>query len=411
LNVKSRPFDVIVFGATSFVGQILCRYLLDQFGLDGELRWAAAGRSQEKLKQLRKSLGKPAAKLPLLTADAADEASLRELCSQGRVIVSTVGPYALYGEPLVKVCAATGTDYCDLTGEVHWIRRMITRYEDAARTSGARIVHCCGFDSIPSDLGVFFLQRESLRRFGRPSERVTMRVRTMRGGFSGGTVASMMAFIKEAAGNPALRKEIANPYSLCPEGYRPATRQPSISGPQFDADFGAWIAPFVMSAVNTRIVQRSNALLEQAYGQDFTYGEAVLAGKGVKGRLAATGIAAGLGGFMLAAAIPPSRWVLEKFVLPGAGEGPSPEAREKGRFDLRFHGRTAGGQELWVKVTGDRDPGYGSTAKMLGQAAACLSLDVGRSGKPGGFWTPATIFGERLIDRLQAHSGLTFEVL
>jgi len=411
LSERNKTFDVIVFGATSFVGQILCRYMLRQFGLGGELRWAAAGRSQQKLEQLRKSLGKPAARLPLITADAGDEASLRELCAQGRVIVSTVGPYALYGEPLVKVCAATGTDYCDLTGEVHWIRRMIKRYEKPAKKSGARIVHCCGFDSIPSDLGVFFLQRESLRRFGRPCERVTMRVRAMRGGFSGGTYASVVNFFKEAAADPGLRKEIANPYSLCPEDYRPAARQPSISGPQFDADFGAWIAPFVMSAVNTRIVQRSNALLEQAYGKDFTYSEAVLAGKGMKGRLAATGIAAGLAGFMLATAVPPSRWVLEKFVLPGTGEGPSPEAQKKGRFDLRFHGRTAGGQELRVKVTGDRDPGYGSTSKMLGQAAACLALDVNKSDKPGGFWTPATIFGERLIERLQAHSGLVFEVL
>lgn len=403
--------DVIVFGATSFVGQILCRYLLKQFGVGDELRWAAAGRSQEKLERLRKSLGARAARLPLLVADAGDEASLRELCARTRVVVSTVGPYALYGEPLVKVCASSGTDYCDLTGETYWIRRMIARYEDAAKKSGARIVHCCGFDSIPSDLGVFFLQREAMRRFGRPCERVTMRVRTMRGGFSGGTVASMMAFIKEAAGNPALRKEIANPYSLCPAGYRPAVRQPSVSGPQFDADFGAWIAPFVMSGVNTRVVQRSNALLDQAYGKDFTYGEAVLAGKGLQGRLAATGIAAGLGGFMLAAAVPPTRWALERFVLPGAGEGPSPEAQEKGHFDLRFLGRTAGGQELRVKVTGDRDPGYGSTARMLGQAAACLALDVMKSDKPGGFWTPATIFGERLIERMQAHSGLVFEVL
>jgi short subunit dehydrogenase-like uncharacterized protein len=220
-----------------------------------------------------------------------------------------------------------------------------------------------------------------------------------------------MAFIKEAAGNPALRKEIANPYSLCPDGYRPAARQPSVSGPQFDADFGAWIAPFVMSGVNTRVVQRSNALLDQAYGKDFTYSEAVLAGKGLKGRLAATSLAAGLGGFMLAAAVPPTRWALERFVLPGSGEGPSPEAQEKGNFDLRFLGRTAGGQELRVKVTGDRDPGYGSTAKMLGQTSACLALDVMKSDKPGGFWTPATIFGERLIERMQAHSGLVFEVL
>jgi short subunit dehydrogenase-like uncharacterized protein len=327
------------------------------------------------------------------------------------VVVSTVGPYALYGEPLVKVCAETGTDYCDLAGEVQWIRRMIQRYEESARQSGAHIVHCCGFDSIPSDLGVYFLQREALRRFGRPCTRVNMRVRAMRGGFSGGTAASLMNVIKEAAANPALRRELANPYSLCPDGYRPEVRQPGISGPQFDPDFRAWIAPFVMSGINTRIVQRSNALLDAAYGADFAYGEAVLTGKGMKGRLAAAGMAAGIGGLMVAGAVAPARWALERCVLPAPGEGPSPEAQEKGFFDLRFLGRTSGGKELRVKVTGDRDPGYGSTGKMLGQAAACLALDVAKDERPGGFWTPATIFGGRLIERLTKHSGLTFEVI
>ena len=410
-TTENKSYDLIVFGATSFVGQILCRYLLGQFGVGGELRWAAAGRSLQKLEELRKSLGPQASTLPLMVADAANEPSLRALCAGTRVVVSTVGPYALYGEPLVKVCAETGTDYCDLTGEVQWIRRMIQRYEESARKSGAHIVHCCGFDSIPSDLGVYFLQREALRRYGRPCTRVNMRVRAMRGGFSGGTVASLMNVIKEAAANPALRRELANPYSLCPDGYRPEVRQPGISGPQFDPDFKAWIAPFVMSGINTRIVQRSNALLDAAYGADFAYGEAVLTGKGMKGRLAAAGMAAGIGGLMVAGAVAPARWALERYVLPAPGEGPSPEAQEKGFFDLRFLGRTSGGKELRVKVTGDRDPGYGSTGKMLGQAAACLALDVAKDERPGGFWTPATIFGGRLIERLTAHSGLTFEVI
>jgi len=404
-------FDLVVFGATSFVGQILCRYLLDQFGAGGTLRWAAAGRSQDKLEALRSGLGPEARDLPLLAADAQDPASLDAMCGQARVVVSTVGPYALYGEPLVKACAGSGTDYCDLTGEVQWIRRMIDRYGDAAQESGARIVHCCGFDSIPSDLGVYFLQRESMRRLGQPCSRVRMRVRAMRGGFSGGTAASLMNAIKEASSDPALRKELANPYSLCPKGERRGPRQPDVKAAEFDDSFGAWVAPFVMSKINTRIVHRSNALLGHAYGQDFLYDEAVLTGKGTKGRLNATGMAMGLGAFVVAGALPPTRWALERFVLPAPGEGPSPEAQAGGFFDLRFHGETADGRSLRAKVTGDRDPGYGSTAKMLGQAAACLAQDVGKDDKPGGFWTPATIFGDRLVERLEADAGLTFEVL
>ena len=404
-------FDIVVFGATSFVGQILSRYLLDQFGTDGDLRWAAAARSQEKLDALRIDLGRAAARLPVLVADARDPASLEAMCARARVVVSTVGPYALHGEPLVKACSQSGTDYCDLTGEVQWIRRMIDRYGDDARESGARIVHCCGFDSIPSDLGVYFLQREALRRLGQPCTRIKMRVRAMRGGFSGGTAASLMNAIKEAAADPALRKELANPYSLCPKGERRGPRQPSVKGAEFDEAFGAWTAPFVMSAINTRIVHRSNALLDHAYGADFVYDEAVLTGKGTKGRLNATGMALGLGAFMVGGVLPPTRWLLERFLLPAPGEGPSPEAQEKGSFDLRFDGTTADGRRLRAKVTGDRDPGYGSTAKMLGQAAACLAADIGKEDKPGGFWTPATLFGDRLIARLQADAGLAFEVL
>jgi len=409
----NRPtFDIVVFGATSFVGQILCRELVRLYGATGgALRWAAAGRSPTKLAALRQDLGPGADGLSLVVADAADPSSLAAMCRQARVIVSTVGPYALHGEPLVQACAEAGTDYCDLTGEVQWIRRMIDRHEQAARASGARIVHCCGFDSIPSDLGVHFLQREALRRLGQPCVQVKMRVRAMRGGLSGGTAASLMNAVKEAAADPALRKELANPYSLCPKGERRGPRQPNVKGPVFDADFGAWVTPFVMSAINTRIVHRSHALLEHAWGADFTYDEAVLTGKGTRGRLNATGMALGLGAFMVAGALPPTRWALQRFVLPAPGEGPSPEAQSKGFFDLRFHGRTADGRSLRAKVTGDRDPGYGSTARMLAQAASCLALDVGKADRPGGFWTPATIFGDRLVERLQAEAGLAFEVL
>lgn len=409
--MKTPSHDLIVFGATSFVGQILTRYLAEQFGAHGHLKWAIAGRSEAKLAALRNSLGLAAGKLPVVVANAADEVALRQMCKDTRVVISTVGPYALYGEPLVKACAETGTDYCDLTGEVQWIRRMIHAYEPAARKSGARIVHCCGFDSIPSDLGVHLLQQRSRERFGEPCTEVKMRVKAARGGFSGGTAASLVNVVKEAAANPALRKELANPYSICPEGYAPQVRQPNVKSAQYDADFDAWVAPFVMSGINTRIVHRSNALSKQAYGKDFRYDEAMLMGRGLKGRAAATGLTAGLAGFMLAGALPPTRWALERFLLPAPGEGPSAEDQRKGFYDLRFLGRTADGRTLRVKVTGDRDPGYGSTAKMLGQAGACLVLDLAESGRKGGFWTPATLFGDRLIERLVAHAGLTFEVL
>ena len=407
--MKTAPYHLVVFGATSFVGQILTRYLLEEFGASRGLRWAIAGRSEAKLEALRSSLGMKAARLPTLVADAADEDALDRLCRGAQVVVSTVGPYALYGEPLVKTCAATGTDYCDLTGEVQWIRRMIRSYEKQARASGARIVHCCGFDSIPSDLGVHFLQQQARARLGAPCVEVKMRVKAMRGGFSGGTIASALNAIKEASVNPAVRRELADPYSLCPAGYKPGVRQPNVRLAEYDPDFDAWVAPFVMGVVNTRVVQRSNALSKQAYGEEFRYDEAVIAGRGAKGRLAAIGMATGLGSLMAAGAIPPARWVLERF-LPAPGEGPSAEAQRKGGFDLRFFGRTSDGGTLRTRVTGDRDPGYGSTAKMLGQAAACLALDVGDD-VAGGFCTPATIFGDRLVDRLRAHAGLTFDVL
>jgi short subunit dehydrogenase-like uncharacterized protein len=332
------------------------------------------------------------------------------MCREARVVVSTVGPYALYGEPLVKACVETGTDYCDLTGEVQWIRRMVTRHEAAARASGARIVHCCGFDSIPSDLGVHVLQRGAQRRYGAPLERVRLRVKAMRGGASGGTVASLLNVLKEVGHDKSLRAELANPYSLCVGGDAPATRQPNVAGAVFDKAFGSWVAPFVMAGINTRVVHRSNALTGWRYGREFRYDEAVLMGRGLRGRLGALGTAVGLGGFMVAASIGPLRSLLERFVLPKPGEGPSPEAQRTGFFDLRLHGVTADGKTLRGKVTGDRDPGYGSTARMLLQAAACLASDTPKDALPGGFWTPATAFGDRLVERLEARAGLTFTV-
>jgi len=405
-------FDVLVYGATSFVGQILCRYLIERTAGGARLRWAMAGRSAGKLEEVRRSLGEAAANIPLQVADAADEQALRALVASTRVIVSTVGPYALHGEPLVRACAEAGVDYCDLTGEVQWIRRMIERYEDLARRNGARIVHCCGFDSIPSDLGVHFLQQQSLQAFGEPCEEINMRVRAMRGGFSGGTAASLLNVAREVSANPALRKELANPYSLCQlgvaaEGLVPV-RQRATRLFARDSAAGGWVSPFIMAAINTRIVHRSNALSAGRYSRAFRYDEAVSTGRGLRGCLTAVGAGVGLSVFMLASALGPTRAVLQR-LLPAPGEGPSPEAQARGFFDLRFFGRTASGRSVRVKVTGDRDPGYGSTAKMLGEAAMCLAFDVPRDTVAGGFWTPATIFGDRLVARLEAHAGLRFE--
>jgi short subunit dehydrogenase-like uncharacterized protein len=407
----SPKFDIIIFGATSFVGQILTRYMLNQFAVGGELKWAIAGRSQNKLNELKISLGTAGEALDTLVADAADEDSLHSLCLSTRVIISTVGPYALYGEPLVKVCVALGTDYCDLTGEVQWIAKMLERYEDEAKKSGARIVNSCGFDSVPSDLGVYFLQHHAKQKFGQTCSSIKMRVKKMKGAASGGTVASMTNIFKEVASNPALRKVLANPYAICPSDHGNAVRQDNMNRPQYDDDFNSWVAPFVMAVINTRIVHRSNALIEGGYSQHFDYNEAMLTGKGLMGSGIAAGVGVGLGGFAMAAVIPPTRWVMEKFILPKPGEGPSIDAQEKGFYDLRFYGKTDDGQEIRCKVTGDQDPGYGSTAKMLGQAAACLAQDISKDNVQGGFWTPASVFGTQLITRLEKHAGLTFEII
>lgn len=407
--MTSKHYDLIVFGATSFVGQIVCRYLHSEHNTHG-LRWAAAGRSESKLRSVQQELGADDTSMPLLLANADDQRSLEALCRQCEVIISTVGPYALFGEPMVKACVETGTDYCDLTGETPWIAQMVERYQTLAEESGARIVHCCGFDSIPSDLGVYFLQQHAFAQQKEYCTSVKMRVKAMRGGFSGGTAASLINIIKEASKNPALRKSLANPYAICPPTFQPKTRQHNLKGAEFDRDFDAWIAPFVMSAINTRVVHRSNALANAAYGEEFRYDEALITGKGLKGRMGALAMSAGLGGLMIGGAIPPTRWLLERFVLPKAGEGPSPEEQRNGFYDLRFMGELKDGSRIRCKVRGDRDPGYGSTAKMLSQAAICLQ-STDKTKTAGGIWTPATAMGQALIERLEKYAGLSFERL
>ncbi len=415
MTQPTHVLDLVVFGATSFVGRILTRYLAEHLSGSGEtLKWAIAGRSETKLRQLRDTLGPAWDTLPIIVADAADEGRLQALCARTRAVVSTVGPYALHGEPLVRICAQTGTDYCDLTGETQWIKRMIERYEPAARQSGARIVHCCGFDSVPSDLGVLFLQQHARREWGVPATQVKMRVKTLKGGASGGTVASVINVVREAAADPALRRALLDPYALAPKNHGFTVRQHAVRSAEFDRDDGTWIAPFVMAAINERVVHRSNALAGNAYGSRFTYDEAVITGTGLKGRFAAFAMVAGLGAFMAGVLIKPVRGLMERYLLPKPGDGPSEAAQLAGCYDLRFVGRADDGRTLRVKVTGDRDPGYGSTGKILGQAALSLALDCSRDGEKagrGGFWTPATIFGERFVERLEHHAGLRFERL
>jgi short subunit dehydrogenase-like uncharacterized protein len=403
-----RQYDIVLFGATSFVGEILSKYMLEQHGAEGEIKWALAGRSLSKLEQLKSSLGAGAVNLPIIVADTSNEADVNAMCGSTKVLVSTVGPYALYGEPVIKSCVTQGTDYCDLTGEPQWIQKMLRRYEDVARISGARIVHSCGFDSIPSDLGVYFLQEKAKEHFGQYCNVVKLRVKAMKGAASGGTVASGINMIKEATKDKELRRLLTDPYAICPVDHGFTAKQTDLKTASYDDDFKVWIAPFVMAAINIRIVHRSNALMDKRYGADFLYDEAMITGKSALGGLGAAAMSVGLGGFVVAAAIPPSRWLMEKLILPKPGEGPSPKAQLEGFYDLRFIGKTPSGQSIRVKVTGDRDPGYGSTAKMLGQSALCLVQDISREEKGGGFWTPASIFGERIIERLEKHAGLTF---
>jgi short subunit dehydrogenase-like uncharacterized protein len=401
-----KPFDVIVVGATGYVGALIAEYLATSYR-GNEVRWAIAGRNRAKLEALKTSLGKPAEGLTILEADTDDEDALDALTAKGRVILTTVGPYAKYGSKLVAACVRSGTDYCDLAGEAPWIQRMIDTHQAEAEESGARIVPCCGFDSIPSDLGVLFLNDEVKKRTGSPCSAVRMRVMSMKGGASGGTIASMMNMAEEVFRDERVRDAMSNPFALNPQGDRKGPRQPGSMPVRYDQDAKAWTAPFIMAAINTRVVHRSNAVMDYAYGRDFTYEEAMVTGGSLLGAPTALAVTGAMGAFGLAAVVPPTRALLNRFVLPKPGEGPTPEQRERGRFDLLFIGTSVDGKTYKARVTGDRDPGYGSTAKMISEAALCLNAC--EPGAPeGGFWTPASAMGQTLIERLRANAGLTF---
>ncbi|MEH6586334.1 MAG: saccharopine dehydrogenase NADP-binding domain-containing protein [Halioglobus sp.] len=402
---KEPEFEVVLWGATGFTGALVARHLVETYG-DG-LRLALAGRNVSKLETLREQLGRP--DLPLIEADSNDRSSLDKMVARTRVVCTTVGPYATYGTELLAACAAAGTDYCDLTGEVQWMERTIDHHLEGARNSGARIVHTCGFDSIPSDLGTYFLQQAMHDEFGEYADQVKSRVGKFSGSASGGTVASMMHMFEEAVGDHAVREAMTNPYSLNPKGERSGPDQPDRNKAEYDEDFQQWSSTFVMAAINTRVVRRSNALAGYPYGKDFMFSERMLTGKGGQGKRKAAAVSMGGQLTPVVMAVKPLRKLAARF-LPSPGEGPSPEAQLKGHFELFFHGvNSASGNSLKARVHGDRDPGYGATSRMLGEAAVCLARDD--LACAGGIWTPATAMGDKLITRLQQSAGMGFELI
>ena len=403
-----RELDVVVFGATGFVGKLTAEYLA-QHAPDG-VRVGLGGRSEEKLARVRESLGARAADWPLVVADSSDPASMKAMAERCRAVATTVGPYRKYGMPLVEACAEAGTDYVDLTGEPPFIREAIDRFHDTAEASGARVVHCCGFDSIPSDLGVYLLHERAKADGAGDLEDTTYVVRGLKGGPSGGTLESMKGMIDEAKADRAALKLMGDPYALSPDRAAEPDlgNESDVRMPVEDREIGEWLGPFVMAAINARVVRRSNALQDWAYGRRFRYRETTAMGSGVVGRAKATALSGGLGAMVGAMSFGPTRAVLDRF-LPKPGEGPSAEARAKGFFKVDIHTRTSSGARYVCRVAAQGDPGYAATAVMLGEAALCLVQDREQLPDRAGILTPATAFDGVLPERLRA-AGMTLEV-
>jgi short subunit dehydrogenase-like uncharacterized protein len=385
----TAEFDVVVYGASGFTGRLVAEYLTKRYNADATLKWAMAGRSLAKLAAVRDAIGAPST-LPLIEADGSDRASLEAMVKRTKVVLTTVGPYQLYGSDLVATCASAGTDYVDLCGEPAWMRQMIDAHDATAKASGARIVFSCGFDSIPFDLGILFLQNAAKSKLGAACPRVKGRVRKMKGTFSGGTAASLHATMAAAAKDPAVYAHLKNPFALTPGFTGP--KQPSGMKPEFDITLDSWLAPFVMAAINTRNVHRTNFLLGHAYGADFIYDEMLMTGPGERGEAIANAVAVDKSMFSKDG--------------PKPGEGPSQAEREAGFYDVLFVGELPDGSSIRASVKGDMDPGYGSTSKMIAETALCLVRDVPVG--PGGITTPAASLGAALIGRLENNAGLTF---
>ena len=390
--MSSSKFDIIVYGATGFTGQLVAEYLAAHYKADSGLKWAMAGRSKEKLAAVRDAIGAPK-DTSLIVADASDPASLKAMVAQTKSVITTVGPYLLYGNELLAACVAAGVDYFDLCGEPIWMRQKIDQHEAAAKNSGARIVFSCGYDSLPFELGVFCAQEEAKKAFGAPAARVKGRVRKMSGTLSGGTAASMRAIVEATMRDLSLVTMLRDPFVLTPGFDGP--KQPLGNRPVFDEDLKSWTAPFVMANINTRNVHRSNMLLGFPYGKDFVYDEMVMTGPGEQGEAIAKKVMAANNKF-------------SGTEVPKPGEGPSKEERENGSYDLLFVAIAPDGRQVRAAVKGDRDPGYGSTSKMISECAICLLRDAPEV--PGGIWTPGAAMGDKLIKRLVDHAGLTFEM-
>ena len=384
----SVEFDAVVYGATGYTGRLVAEHLLNTYGVGGAVRWAMAGRDAAKLAQVRDLIGAPA-DTPLIVADAHDGAALEAMARRTKVVITTAGPYQLYGSELVAACARTGTDYVDLTGESNWIAAMMAAHEWQARESGARLVFSCGFDSIPFDMGVWYVERLATDRLGAPAARVRGRVRAMLGGLSGGTMASGVTTMAAVQKDPSIGALLADPFALTPGFSGPA--QPDGNTTHEDTVTGSWVASFMMAGINTKAVHRTNFLLGHPWGTDFQYDEMLMIpGPPKAGERPA-------GGFDFGGANPPK-----------PGEGPTKAEREAGFYDLLFIAEDAEGRTVRASVKGDMDPGYGSTSKMLAEAGLALVFDVPRERTPGGCWTAAAAMGEALLTRLPAKAGITF---
>ena len=379
-----RDLDIILYGATGYTGRLVAEYLLATYGVSGELRWALAGRDASRLAEVRTSIGAPAT-LPLVVADANDAASLEAMALLCKTLITTVGPYQLYGDALVAVCAQTGTDYVDLTGESHWIASMLAAHEARAKASGARIVFSCGFDSVPFDLGVCYLQAQAQLRYGSAAPRVRGRIRAIRGRLSGGTAASGLATMAAVQRDQSLIALLANPFALT-AGFEGAP-QPDATQPYQDQVAGSWVVPFMMAPINTKAIHRSNWLLGRPWGASFQYDEMLMTNGPTTDDSS---------GFDF------------EGPAPEPGTGPTREERDNGYYDILFIGEWPDGRTLRLSVRGDKDPGYGSTSKILGESAVWLTRDVSREQTPGGMWTPASAFGLGLVERLQRNAGLKF---
>jgi short subunit dehydrogenase-like uncharacterized protein len=391
MQENTSKYDVVVFGATGFTGQLVAEYLAQQYPASDSLKWAIAGRNQEKLESLKGSLSL-SDDVDIIIADSDDAAALDQLTKACKVVLTTVGPYQLYGETLLKACVDNGTGYVDLCGEPAWMHQMIEKYQEQAKASGAKIVFSCGFDSVPFDLGVYFLQQHVIKETSTPLQYVKGRVRKMQGTFSGGTAASLKATLKAAFADPNIMKVLRNPFSLA--DMEVAVDQPNGDKPYYDEALKSWAAPFVMAAINTKNVHRANMLSAYQYGKDFQYDEMLLTGPGEKGETIANHVA--------------NDKSLGSDKGPKPGEGPSKEERENGFYDVLFIGEHSNGNIYCASVAGDKDPGYGSTSKMIAQSAICLATET--DSLAGGFYTPTPAFGNLLIERLEKYAGLSFKL-